>query len=99
MYEKSSLAKTRLKYPSLIFDEPPYAAPTPSSYDSWIFKDIESAYKISDKDEDEDNINHYKYEKQIISTLIKLLLHITLISIFETLFYFLYVSSIENNGI
>jgi len=108
MYEKSSLAKTRLKYPSLIFDEPPYEVPkyqpqTQSSYDSWIFKDIESAYKISDKDadedEDEDNINHYKYEKQIISMLIKLLLHITLISIFETLFYFLYVSSLENNGI
>ena len=120
MYQKSSLAKTRLKYPSLIFDEPPYGSPpyeapkyeapkyeppTQTSYDSWIFKDIESAYKISDKDEnededeDEDNINHYKYEKQIISTLIKLLLHITLISIFETLFYFLYVSSLENNGI
>jgi len=113
MYQKSSLTKTRLKYPSLIFDEPPYGSPpyevpkyqppTQSSYDSWIFKDIESAYKISDKDvdedEDEDIINHYKYEKQIISTLIKLLLHITLISIFETLFYFLYVSSLENNGI
>jgi hypothetical protein len=115
MYEKSSLAKTRLKYPSLIFDEPPYGSPpyevpkyqspTQSSYDSWIFKDIESAYKISDEDndkdedEDEDNINHYKYEKQIVATLIKLLFHITLISIFETLFYFLYVSSLENNGI
>jgi hypothetical protein len=110
MYEKSSLAKTRLKYPSLIFDEPPYEVPkyqppTQSSYDSWIFKDIESAYKISDEDndkdedEDEDNINHYKYEKQIVATLIKLLFHITLISIFETLFYFLYVSSLENNGI
>jgi hypothetical protein len=113
MYQKSSLAKTKLKYPSLIFDEPPYGSPpyevpkyqpsTQSSYDSWIFKDIESAYKISDKDadedEDEDNINHYKYEKQIVSILIKLLLHITLISVFETLFYFLYVSSLENNGI
>jgi len=113
MYEKSSLAKTKLKYPSLIFDEPPYGSPpyeapkyqpsTQSSYDPWIFKDIESVYKISDKDadedEDEDIINHYKYEKQIISTLIKLLLHITLISVFETLFYFLYVSSLENNGI
>jgi hypothetical protein len=117
MYQKSSLAKTKLKYPSLIFDEPPYGSPpyevpkyqppTQSSYDSWIFKDIESAYKSqfidedkdNDKDEDEDNINHYKYEKQIVATLIKLLFHITLISIFETLFYFLYVSSLENNGI
>lgn len=38
-------------------------------------------------------------EKYFIETLVKLLLHITLISIFETLFYFLYVSSLEDNGI
>ena len=44
-------------------------------------------------------IVHWKYEKQIVEVFIKLLLHITLISIFETLFYFLYVSSLENNGI
>jgi hypothetical protein len=44
-------------------------------------------------------IVHYKYEKQIVEVVIKLLLHITLIGIFETLFYFLYVSSLENNGI
>lgn len=44
-------------------------------------------------------IIHYKYEKQIVEVVIKLLLHITLIGIFETLFYFLYVSSLENNGI
>ena len=101
MYQKSSLAKTRLKYPSLIFDEPPYEAPTQTSYDPWIFKDIESVYKSQfiDEDTDEDNINHYKYEQQIVAMLIKLLFHITLISIFETLFYFLYVSSLENNGI
>lgn len=42
---------------------------------------------------------HWKYEKQIVEVFIKLLLHITLISIFETLFYFLYVSSLEDNGI
>lgn len=42
---------------------------------------------------------YVKYEKQIIEIFIKLLLHITLISIFETLFYFLYVSSLEDNGI
>jgi hypothetical protein len=51
-----------------------------------------------------DNVNnqiitHYKYEKQIVETSIKLLFHISLISIFETLFYFLYVSSLEDNGI
>jgi hypothetical protein len=34
-----------------------------------------------------------------VEVFIKLLLHIVLISIFETLFYFLYVSSLENNGI
>jgi hypothetical protein len=44
-------------------------------------------------------ITHYKYEKQIVETSIKLLFHISLISIFETLFYFLYVSSLEDNGI
>lgn len=42
---------------------------------------------------------HWRYEKQIVETIIKLLFHITLISIFETLFYFLYVSSLEDNGI
>lgn len=41
----------------------------------------------------------YFSEKAIISTLVKLLLHITLISIFETIFFFLYVSTLENKGI
>lgn len=41
----------------------------------------------------------WKYEKYTVELVIKLLLHITLISVFETLFYFLYVSSLENNGI
>jgi hypothetical protein len=45
------------------------------------------------------NPSHWKYEKQIVVICIKLLFHITLISIFETLFYFLYVSSLEDNGI
>lgn len=40
-----------------------------------------------------------KYEKQIMEIFIKLLFHISLISVFETLFYFLYVSSLEDNGI
>lgn len=44
-------------------------------------------------------IIYYKYEKPLVVISIKFLLHITLISIFETLFYFLYVSSLENNGI
>ena len=107
MYDKSSLYKSRLRQSSLLFDQPPYDESQPQhespTYDPWIFKNIESAYQrqpttyiISDADEE---IHHYKYEKQIITTLIKLLLHITLISIFETLFYFLYVSSLENNGI
>ena len=42
---------------------------------------------------------HWRYEKGALEVCIKLLLHITLISIFETLFYFLYVSSLENSGI
>jgi hypothetical protein len=44
-------------------------------------------------------ISYFKYEKRIVELLIKLLLHISLISVFETLFYFLYVSSLEDNGI
>ena len=47
----------------------------------------------------EPSIKYWRYEKQIVEVLIKLLLHILLISIFETLFYFLYVSTLENNGI
>lgn len=47
----------------------------------------------------EPSIKYWKYEKPIVEVFIKLLLHIVLISIFETLFYFLYVSSLENNGI
>lgn len=47
----------------------------------------------------EPGIKYWKYEKSIVEVFIKLLLHIVLISIFETLFYFLYVSSLENNGI
>lgn len=121
MYQKSSLAKTRLKYPSLIFDEPPYdthqfppqtnyEAPRyeeprydadhyePPRHDPWLFKNIESVYKSQFIDDEEEK-RCCNYEQQIVAILIKLLLHITLISIFETLFYFLYVSSLENNGI
>ena len=39
------------------------------------------------------------YEKRTLEIFVKLLVHITLISIFETLFYFLYIASLENNGI
>jgi hypothetical protein len=44
-------------------------------------------------------ITYLKYEKAVLEVIIKLLFHITLISIFETLFYFLYVASLENDGI
>ena len=47
----------------------------------------------------EPSIKYWKYEIRIVEVFIKLLLHIVLISIFETLFYFLYVSLLENNGI
>ena len=65
---------------------------------------ISSAERLEGGQEDieqvaEPSIKYWKYEKQIVEVFIKLLLHIVLISIFETLFYFLYVSSLENNGI
>jgi len=65
---------------------------------------ISSAERLEGGQEDieqvgEPGIKYWKYEKQIVEVFIKLLLHIVLISIFETLFYFLYVSSLENNGI
>jgi len=41
----------------------------------------------------------WNYEKTIVDICVKLILHITLISIFETLFFFMYISSLENNGI
>jgi hypothetical protein len=44
-------------------------------------------------------LQHWKYEQYACELTIKLLLHISLISVFETLFYFLYVSALENNGI
>lgn len=47
----------------------------------------------------QESYTHCKYERQVVEVAIKLLFHITLISIFETLFYFLYVSSLEDNGI
>ena len=49
MYDKSSLYKSRLRQPSLLFDQPPYDESQPQyespSYDQWIFKNIESAYQ------------------------------------------------------
>ena len=66
-----------------------------SDYLEVVHEDINSFDEIQIKP----RIVHWKYEKQIVEIFIKLLLHITLISIFETLFYFLYVSSLEDNGI
>jgi len=40
-----------------------------------------------------------KYESKCVTILLKLILHILLISIFETLFFFMYVSTLEDNGI
>jgi hypothetical protein len=65
---------------------------------------ISSAECLEGGEEDIDqlvkpSIKYWKYEEQIVEVFIKLLLHIVLISIFETLFYFFYVSSLENNGI
>lgn len=58
----------------------------------------ENITQISNENKDT-YIIHWRYEKGALELCIKLLLHITLISIFETLFYFLYVSSLENSGI
>lgn len=38
-------------------------------------------------------------EPKLVGICVKLLLHITLISVFETLFFFFYVSTLENSGI
>jgi hypothetical protein len=79
---------------------------------AWTPENIERANRIPlitssnslDRIEEESNKSieistYHKYEKQIVEVILKLLFHITLISIFETLFYFLYVSSLEDNGI
>lgn len=58
----------------------------------------ENITQISNQNKDT-YVIHWHYEKGALEICIKLLLHITLISIFETLFYFLYVSSLENSGI
>jgi hypothetical protein len=58
----------------------------------------ENITQISNQNKDT-YVIHWQYEKGALEICIKLLLHITLISIFETLFYFLYVSSLENSGI
>ena len=43
---------------------------------------------------------HYKpWERKAVYAAVKLLFHLALISIFETVFFFLYVSSLEDNGI
>jgi len=41
----------------------------------------------------------HRYEKQLIPITIKLLFHIQLISMFESIFFFFYVSSLEDGGI
>jgi hypothetical protein len=84
--------------------------PSLSESFAWTPENIERANRtplLTTSDDleivEESNISstpsYYKYEVIIIEILIKLLLHITLISIFETLFYFFYVSSLEDNGI
>jgi hypothetical protein len=39
------------------------------------------------------------YESDILNTLMRFVFHITLISIFESVFFFVYVSQLEDNGI
>jgi len=42
---------------------------------------------------------HSAYEPFLVNTFLRFLFHITLISIFESVFFFLYVSTLEDNGI
>ena len=44
-------------------------------------------------------IGYHKHEKRLLHTLFKLVLHIQFISVFESLFFFLYVSTLEDNGL
>jgi hypothetical protein len=44
-------------------------------------------------------IYFHKYEKDVANLLVKLLFHMSLISIFESVFFFYYVSSLEDHGI
>lgn len=44
-------------------------------------------------------IYFHKYEKDVVNLLVKLLFHMSLISIFESVFFFFYVSSLEDSGI
>jgi hypothetical protein len=44
-------------------------------------------------------IGYHKHEKRLLHTLLKLVLHIQFISVFESLFFFLYVSTLEDNGL
>jgi hypothetical protein len=41
----------------------------------------------------------HRYEKKVANVLMKLLFHLCLISVFESIFFFFYVSSLEDNGI
>lgn len=68
--------------------------PLLSSHEQIITEDVEEESKAITIPR-----KHFKYEQQIVETTLKLLIHITLISVFETLFYFFYVSALENNGI
>jgi hypothetical protein len=41
----------------------------------------------------------HRYEKKVANVLVKLLFHLSLISVFESIFFFFYVSSLEDHGI
>jgi len=63
--------------------------------------DLEEIFQFRQWTEPEwtEQISIPSYEKKTLEIFVKLFVHITLISIFETLFYFLYIASLENNGI
>ena len=71
----------------------------------WTIENVRIPDRIQDRIQDRiperisERIPERIYEKHTLEICVKLLLHIMLISIFETLFYFLYISSLENSGI
>jgi hypothetical protein len=78
--------------------------PSLSESFAWTPENIERAYTIplivqEQANQQELEKQQTTYEQIIVEVTVKLLLHITLISVFETIFYFFYVSSLENNGI
>lgn len=64
---------------------------TEEKHDRWRSSDYSCLERVV--------IGFHKQERRLLHVAMKLLLHIQLISIFESIFFFMYVSSLEDNGI